>query len=266
MIGTAGKVASISLNCGNLWLGLYLNDIVCAWLGSSTPMAWTLASSVPRVFTRSVDNNEIGFYHDLRFNGTANIIECVTVKTQSKSLFDKRNVARTWIALKQLYPLLGASMHEDPVTQDVSFHVSEPRLSIIEPKEIQFGEASSANTAVEFLDALNSGPSQVSEDLLARLYVFSRRDEPDCFHVILHYAHLIIDGISGMTAVRMFFDILSLPPSSRIPDLETRLSLVIGAQNLGPSARMPLVRRRWRYAIAKVIHNTKNATFQVAII
>lgn len=230
-------------------------------------MVWTLTSPAPRAFTRSLDKNEIGFYHDLRFNGTANIAESVTVRTRSKSLFDEKNVARTWIALKQLYPLLGASVSEDPATQGAAFCVSEPRLSVIEPEEILFYEAESAQTAVDFVQLLTSGPSQVSEERLARLYIFSRKDEPDCFHVILHYAHLVIDGISGMTAVRMFFDILSLPPTTTpIPSLEARLSLVIGAQNLGPRAHLPLARRRWHHAIAKVMHNRRASMFQVSYV
>jgi hypothetical protein len=224
-------------------------------------MAWSLSSTSPRVFSRPVDDNEVGFFHDLRFNGTASIVETSTVVVRDHSLVTESNISRTWITLKRLFPLLGASAKEDGTR--ASFYVSEARLGVIEPGEIEHISASSPGVVAQLEDYLATGPSQLAEDRLSRLYIISRQDDPLCYHVIMHFAHIIIDGVSSAALVSKFFDTLALPPTDYIPDLETRLSLVIGAQNLDPNAHLPLPRRRWRHAIAKVVHQIRTAKYQV---
>lgn len=229
-------------------------------------MTWTLlesAASPHRIFTRPLDGHEHGYYLESRLSGSADIVQQIVVQSHEPSLFSEPNVTRTWLALKQLFPLLGATVQEDSGTQNVRFLVSEARLRTIQLGEVGFGAFESAEAGLEYEQELNSGPRQISEDRLARVRVFSRVDHPEYFHVIFNHSHIIVDGMADMTLGRMFLDILALPPAYAIPDLETRLSLVIGTQNLNPKANTSIGKKRWRQAIAAVIFELRKAKMQV---
>lgn len=61
-------------------------------------MVWTLVGDLPspdRVFTRPLDNNDVGFFYDGRFNGVADMVEHYMAQTTRDSLFKFQNVART---------------------------------------------------------------------------------------------------------------------------------------------------------------------------
>ena len=230
-------------------------------------MVWTLVGDSPspnRVFTRPVDNNEIGFFYDSTFNGVADMVEHYMVQTTQGSLFEFTNVARTWIALKLIFPLLGATTREtDYEATRASLTVAEADLGVTRPGEVDLLTANSEAEVHEFVEQLISGPRQLSLNLLSQVHIFSRKDDPGLYHVVIHIAHLITDGISALTLVRMFFDILSLPPTTHIPDLETRLGLCPGSENLNPNRNLPLARQRWRRAIGWVIHHIRDPKIQV---
>ena len=232
------------------------------------PMVWTPVDDTPspnRVFTRPVDNNEVGFFYDSTFNGVADMAEHYVVQTTRDSLFELANVARTWIALKRIFPLLGATtMEMDYETTSASFTVAEADLSITRPGEVDLLTVNSEAEVHEFVERLISGPRQLSLDLLSRVYIFPREDNPGLYHVVIHIAHLITDGVSVLTLVRTFFDILSLPPMTHIPDLEKRLALCVGPESLNPNRNLPLPRRRWMRAIGWVIHHIRDPKIQVS--
>ena len=232
-------------------------------------MVWKLAGSSPspnRIFTRPLDGNEIGFFYDGTFNGVADMVEHYTVHTTRDSLFELANVTRTWVALKRIFPLLGATTKETSYeTASALFTVAEADLGVIRPGEIDLRTVNSEVEVHEFVEELVSGPRQLSPKLLARAYVFSRGDSQDLYHVVIHIAHLITDGISALTLVRTFFDILSLPSTTYVPDLEARLSLCIGSENLNPHKNLPLAHQRWRRAIGWVIHHIRDPKIQVKL-
>src|SRR5882757_6608268 len=145
-------------------------------------MVWTLvdsSTSPNRVFTRSLDKNEIGYFYDGTFNGVADMTEHYMVQTTRNSLFELANVARTWVALKRIFPLLGATAREtDYEAASASFTVAEADLSVTRPGEVDLLTANSEGEVHEFVEVLISGPRQLSSDLLSRVYVFSREDNP----------------------------------------------------------------------------------------
>ena len=230
-------------------------------------MVWTLVDNSPspnRVFTRPLDNNEVGFFYDGIFNGVADMAEHYVVQTTRDSLFEFANVSRTWIALKQIFPLLGATTREtDYEATRASFTVAEADLGIVCPGEIGLLTANSEAEVHDFVEKLISGPRRLSADLLSQAYIFSREDNPRLYHVVIHIAHLITDGVSALTLVRTFFDILTLPPTTYVPDLEARLALCVGSENLNPNRNLPLARRRWMRAIGWVIHHIRDPKIQV---
>ena len=230
-------------------------------------MVWTLINDSPspnRVFTRPLDNNEVGFFYDGTFNGVADMTEHYLVQTAHPSLFELKNVARTWIALKRIFPLLGAITKElDPESVGASFTVAEIDLGVTRTGEVELLSAASEAEVHEFVEQLMSGPRQLSPGLLSRVYAFSRDDDPGLYHVVVHIAHSITDGIASLTLLRTFFDILSLPPTTHIPDLEARLALCVGSENLNPYRNLPLARRRWRQSIGWVIHHIRDQKIQV---
>jgi hypothetical protein len=230
-------------------------------------MVWTLVGGSPspnRVFARPLDNNEVGFFCDGMFNGVADMVEHYVVQTTQESLFELANVSRTWIALKRVFPLLGATtMETDYETTSAMFTVAEANLGVTRPGEVELLTANSEVEVHEFVERLISGPRQLSPDLLSRIYIFSRADNPGFYQVVIHIAHLITDGISALALIRTFFDILSLPPTMHAPDLEARLALCVGPENLNPNRHLPLARRRWRRAIGWVIHHIRDPKIQV---
>ena len=232
-------------------------------------MVWTVVGDSPspnRVFTRPLDVNEIGFFYDGIFNGVADMAEHYVVRTTRDSLFGFSNVARTWIALKQIFPLLGATTKEvDYEAPSASFTVAEADLAVTRPGEIDLLTADSEAEVHEFVEILISGPRQLSSNLLSRIYIFSRGDNLGLYHVVIHVSHMVTDGISALALVRTFFDILSLPPTTRVPDLEARLALCVGSENLNPNRNLPLPRRRWRRAIGWVIHHIRDPKIQVKL-
>jgi len=232
-------------------------------------MVWTVVGdSFPpnRVFTRPLDANEIGFFYDAAFNGVTDMIGQGLLHTTRDSLFEFSNVARTWIALKRVFPLLGATTKEiDYEVPSASFTVAETDLAVIRPGEIELLTANSEAEVHQFVEQLISGPRQLSPNLLSRVYIFSRGDNPGLYHAVFHVAHLISDGRAILALARTFFDILSLPPTTHVPDLEARLALCVGSENLNPNRNLPLPSQRWRRAIGWVIHHIRVSKIQVRL-
>jgi len=180
-------------------------------------MVWTVVGDSPapdRDFTRPLDVNEVAFFRDGILNGFSDIVAHDLVHTTRGSLFEPSNVAGTWIALKRVFPLLGATTKEiDNEVPGASFTVAEADLTVTRPREIVLLTANSEAEVRRFADQLISGPRQLSPNLLSRVYIFSRGDNPGLYHGVIRIAHLITDGISLLTLSRAFLDILLRPRS-----------------------------------------------------
>lgn len=231
-------------------------------------MAWTVADHTPsrRVITRPLDALELGFYYDGKLNGVADLVENYLVVASNVSLFHPENVSRAWVALKQVFPLLGATAKGlDSPALNTLFVISELDLGAARPAETTLGVAQSEEEVHLFVEQLISGPRQLSDGLLARLYILSRTDKPGHFHAIFHHAHCIHDGTSALAMIRTFFDILSLPPCSAVPDLQTRLALCVATDNLSPNKHLSSAKTRWRRAAGKVISRNRRQKLRVRL-
>ena len=96
-------------------------------------MAWTVTNetSSRHTFTRPLSPYELGFFYDGKLNGIAYVVENYLAVTSDESLFHHENVSRTWVALKQIFPLLGATTKElESETPSVLFVVSELDLKV----------------------------------------------------------------------------------------------------------------------------------------
>ncbi|KAF9651432.1 hypothetical protein BDM02DRAFT_3110474 [Thelephora ganbajun] len=223
-------------------------------------MAWTITNDTPsrRIFTRSLNPLELSFFYDGKLNGVADLVENYLVVTSDGSLFHPENVSRAWVAVKQIFPLLGATTKDtDSETPSALFVVSELDLNTARPYDTTHSVARSEEQVHSFVDQLISGPRQLSDELLARLYIYSRIDKPGHFHALFHHSHFIIDGTSALTMIRTFFDVLSLPPCLVVPDLQTRLALCVGTHSLNPNKCLPNAQIRWRQAAGQIIHQSR---------
>ena len=219
-------------------------------------MAWKIADDTPfrRIFTRPLNPVELGFFYDSKLNGVADLVENYLVVTVDSSLFHPENVSRAWVAVKQIFPLLGATTKElESQTPSALFVVSELDLGIARPDDTTLGSVQSEEEVHSAVDQLISGPRQLSDELLARLYIYSRTDKPGHFHALFHHSHLIIDGTSALAMIRTFFDVLSLPPRTVVPDLLARLALCVGTHSLNPNKHLPKAQICWRRAAGQII-------------
>ena len=230
--------------------------------------AWTVTDDTPsrRVFTRPLSPYELGFFYDGKFNGVADSVDNYLVVTRDESLFRLENISRAWVAIKQLFPLLGATTKElESQTPSALFVVSELDLGIARPNDITLGMVQSEEQVHSIVDRLISGPRQLSDESHARLYIYSRSDKPGHFHAIFLHSHVIIDGTSALTMIRTFFDILSLPPYGTVPDLQTRLALCAGIPNLNPNMHLPRGQRCWRQAAGHIIRQSRFQKLKVGL-
>jgi hypothetical protein len=231
-------------------------------------MAWTTTDDTPsrRVFTRPLNPLELGFFYDGKLNGVADIVANYLVVTSEGSLFHPRNVSRAWVTVKQIFPLLGATARElESPMPGALLVVSELDLKIPRSDDTTLGVAQSEEEVHLFVDQLISGPRQLSDELLARLYIYSRADKPGHFHALFHHSHYIIDGTSALAVIRTFFDILSLPPSSAVPDLQVRLALSVGVHGLNPNKHLSSAQIRWRQAAGQIIRQSRRRKLKVRL-
>jgi hypothetical protein len=235
-------------------------------LSMSTWVAQPQRKSQPTaVYERRLGLNEAAFYWDSIFNGTADTLDSSELEfepSQFEQLTSRENVSRTWCAIKQRFPLIGATVDERS-HDDLFFVVaSEDLYRVRHPEEIVFKDIASAQEAEDFAHTVVVKKRQLSNDLLARVWVLRRTDTCNTCHVIFHVAHLITDGMANITLKKTFFDILCGGPSPR-RDLLQQLALSESSQNLYPNLKYNLARRRWRKAIAQVISARRQSKVSV---
>lgn len=220
------------------------------------------------VYERRLGLNEAGFYWDSIFSGTADTLDNSELEfdpSKFEQLISRENVSRTWCAIKQRFPLIGATVDER--SQDDLFFVvgSQDLDRIRHPEEVIFKDITSEQDAENFAQTVIVKERQLSNDLLARVWVLRRTDTRNTCHVIFHVAHLITDGMANITLKKTFFDILCGAPFSR-PDFLQQLALSESSQNLYPNLKYNLARRRWRTTIAQIISARRQSKLTVCSI
>ena len=261
---------------------------------------WTLIETHPthgRTFQRPLDPTELAFFWDGHFSGTEDSMQHVELRLLNPSrdgnLFSEANIVNAWLATKRRFPLIGAAVKVLPRTQfaphrlEVAdskiegdlpafasgphFVVREHELAVLRPHEIVFGQVACAKEVPERMTAIWDGPRNLSDELLAQLYVFRETDSQrtDILHLMLLVAHCVTDATAKRTFMRCLSDTLARggePKSepAQVP-LEERLAMLIPSADLEPVhlRMLNLTRRRWRRAIGAVIYQSRMQRGQV---
>lgn len=212
-----------------------------------------------RVFRRSLGVTETVFYYDSHTNGTADTVSHTTIEVPKEhaALFGTKNVARAWRSLKSRYPLLAATIKRDNST--LHFVVAEDRLNGSVPNEVSFASISSAAEGEAVALATVHSERKLSDDLLCRITILARTDDPSLFHLVIHNAHSISDGVANISVLKDFLRLVSSPSHETVPDLESRLSLAVASDSLVPSRKMSLAKQRWRGAAGQIVAKIQNA-------
>ncbi|KAF9234342.1 hypothetical protein BU15DRAFT_79093 [Melanogaster broomeanus] len=228
---------------------------------------WTLENSSPtkgRTFKRQLDPMEASFFWDGVFNGTADCVQHLRLRLLNEAdayIFSESNITRTWLSVKRRYPLLGARVEVD--NEEPHFIVQEHHLGRLNANEVVFGSVSSAEEAQSHVFEIFDGPWSLSNNLLARIFIFRETDRADVIHMFALIAHCITDGTANNSFLRCFLDTLSSRSEPPISGLEERLDMVIASADLEPKQSFSLARRRWRRTIGFVIFGIRAGKRQV---
>ncbi|KAF5393693.1 hypothetical protein D9757_000360 [Collybiopsis confluens] len=181
---------------------------------------------------------------------------------------------------------------------EIYFIIDPSRLSSLDPREVVFLTCSSREEAliledgisnefrwrdvqewqrtvgnldinmnvVEAEDDANTNGRILSNSLPACLFFIKRLDSPSTFHVMIHVAHLITDGIANSSILSGFLDLLSrkgnISSVSMEKDaLEERLRLGVAAEALYPDLKpgYSRARKRWNRVLGKVLLGLRTA-------
>ncbi|KAF9013890.1 hypothetical protein BDQ17DRAFT_1341682 [Cyathus striatus] len=221
---------------------------------------WTQVSGKP-FFERPLGALEQVFYWDSAFEGTADLVECLEVELDEhfhQTVYDiQSNIVKAWISLKREFPLLGARLQERSGT-DVVFLVDEFKLRTVTTDEVKYHPVASQDEAQAMAYTLVTGPRQLSNDLLARVYVLPRTDLPARFHVFIHVTHLITDGMANISMNKKFLERMAIPNTVSW-SLKDRLALAIPLEDAHPARHLNAARRRWRKAIGYTIAQIRSS-------
>ena len=228
--------------------------------------SWTQTEWKPgqRVWQRSLGVTEGCFYWDSVFSGTTDTIMHVHLRatqpsdTQIRSL---ANVRRAWSSVKRRFPLLAAEVHEQG--HDARFVVREENVVSLCEDDVTFGTVSAFHAADQFVTDILDGSPPLSARQLARMYVLSRTDRPQDFHVVFVVAHCITDGCSTSTVLRAFFQTLSSSYDPTPLPIPTRLQTCLSIESRLRFKSLSLPRQRWRKAIGYALHAVRLARFKV---
>ncbi|KAJ3849735.1 hypothetical protein EV368DRAFT_46699 [Lentinula lateritia] len=231
-------------------------------------------------YERLLGPNELGFYWDSAYRGTADTLQHATIEETFQSqpqthLNSRENVRAAWVTLKTRYPLLGAIIEERPIkhAEDIYFVVDPARLYTAEsphahPREVVFLSCDSEEEVESLAEGIINGFGLLSNSLPACLLFIRRTDCPSTFHVMIHAAHLITDGIANSTLLSEFLDLLSrgsgLDSLVNVPDkeaLEGRLKLSVSSEALYPdeAPNYSKAKRRWHRILGKVLLELRSA-------
>ncbi|PFH54287.1 hypothetical protein AMATHDRAFT_561 [Amanita thiersii Skay4041] len=228
------------------------------WTHSTSPH-----HSEGRTFTRRLGATEEAFYWDSQFDRAADSIQFVEAEATaslpgSGSVFDIENVQRAWKQAKKVYPLLSARVYAGPDDTGIFFELTEKRLQEVGPEEIHISTINSSEDARYFSRSLITTERQLSDHLLARLYILRHSSDPNKAHVIFHAAHFVTDGTSNNIFLSTFLELLSSPSQNYDWNLEHQLTLAVPCEHQMPTYQLPLPRRRWKYAMGQVISSLRS--------
>ncbi|KAK0228722.1 hypothetical protein IW262DRAFT_1446276 [Armillaria fumosa] len=216
---------------------------------------WKMRSSSPYpVYERSLGLNELHFYLRCRIlQGATDSTHSVSfeVPNDGVSLITEETLGKAWVFAKQMHPLLGAQIETaGGRDEDVHFVVDEQVIFMTVPS------FSDVDATVE--NILNQ--ERILDDYhLVRLFVFKQSDQKNCFHIVIHAAHCIIDGVSHYTVARTLLAFLSSSSPPVPPLLSERLALSLAVDDLYPVRNLNLATQRWHKAIAHVIASIRSA-------
>lgn len=216
------------------------------------------------IYERPLGLLELGFYYDSVFEGTADTLQHTEIgidPIKTKDIFSYTNISRTWINLKQQFPLLGARIEERD-EDSIFFVVEAENLRQSRSEEITFQDITSAQEADDTMKRIIVKERLLSNDLLARIFILRRTDVVDVFHVFLHVAHSITDGMSNITILKTFLNEVCRQDSpAQTWNLTRQLALSEACENLYPQLRMNIAKRRWRLAVAKILATKRMGRF-----
>jgi hypothetical protein len=212
--------------------------------------------SLGLIYERPLGLLELGFYYDSVFQGTADTLQHSEIgidRIKAEDVFSYTNISRTWTNLKQQFPLLGARIEERD--EDSTYFVVEAEnLRQCRSEEITFQDITSAQEADDMMKRIIVKERLLTNDLLARIFILRRTDVVDVFHIFLHVAHSITDGMSNITILKTFFNQLCRQDSpTQTWNLTRQLALSEASENLYPQLKMSISKRRWRLAVAKIL-------------
>ncbi|KAF9484726.1 hypothetical protein BDN70DRAFT_849389 [Pholiota conissans] len=217
------------------------------------------------IYERPLGLLEQAFYWDSVFKRVADTLQHVEVGVDPfkiKDAFGYTNVSRTWVELKQQFPLLGARIEERD-EDSIYFVVEAENLHRCLPGEIIFLNIASAQEAQDIMESVMIEDKALTNNFLARIYILKRTDTENVFHVFIHVAHSITDGMSNITIMKTFFNEMcrqNAPPLSW--DLTRQLALSEASENLYPQLKMSIAKQRWRLAVAKIISANRMDRFK----
>ncbi len=217
--------------------------------------SWILrhgSSRVGRTYARPLGTTELGFYWDGLFNGTADTMRHAVIEVAPQSIGELSVFEKAWIGLKRQYPLLGANLEEQGNDrQQVNFIVNDLDLGRLSPGEVEVQHVSSDKEVQDFIDQLVNGKRRLSNQLLARLFVLVQ--DVCRYHILIHVAHCITDGMSNLNITRTLLEDLSSPKCRRTFNLEERLALAMAPEDLSPITKRSRPVQRWHRAMGRVI-------------
>lgn len=225
---------------------------------------WTLER--PSIYVRPLGLTEQVFYWDGRFEGTADSVASAEIEIQQgshESVISPTNIEKAWTSLKCQFPLLGSQIVQR-TDQSLWFSADENRLRSLGPGELHIHDVASDEEARTISSNIPNSPRLLSTDLLACLLILRRTDNVKRFHVLIHAAHMITDGIANATLLRTFLDNLARSKSDvKTWDIKERLALSSSCEDLFPVHRLNIARRRWRSAIGAIINANRMSRLRV---
>lgn len=219
--------------------------------------SWVLhhgSSRAGRTYTRPLGTTELGFYWDSLFNGTADTVRHAVIEVVPQSTGELTVFEKAWIGLKRQYPLLGANLEEQGNDRrQVNFVVNNLDLGRLSPGEVELQHVSSDKKVQDFIDQLVNGKRRLSNQLLARLFVLVQDISGCRYHILIHAAHCITDGMSNLNIIRTLLEDLSSPKCRKTFNLEERLALAMASEDLSPIIKRSRPVQRWHRAMGHVI-------------
>ncbi|PBK78347.1 uncharacterized protein ARMOST_03892 [Armillaria ostoyae] len=224
---------------------------------------WKLRSSSPDpIYERSLGLNELHFYLRGRIlHGATDSAHsvCFEVPNDGISLITEETLGKAWVFAKQMHPLLGAQVETvGGRDEDVHFVVDERRLKSRIPGEVIFMTVPSFSDTDATVENILNQERILDDYHLVRLFVFKQSDQKNCFHIVVHAAHCVIDGVSHYIVARTLLAFLSSSSPPVPPRLSERLALSLAIDDLYPVRSLNLATQRWHKAMAHVIASIRS--------